>query len=381
MLEIRDTSNALDDQGNASSSTPFEETATETEGSAKGNDAATAADAISQSKSGKGGSASKINDYPLPIIDTIGESQRLVHFLFQMELTQSDIERSSLSIPFEKARLHFLPMNRVLIHQIVITNTRNDNWFMSLTYNAPKGSALITSGWQGFIDWHGLKALDVIRFYKPILGLHPKHFLIDYVKAEGNVVSTSENSHTKQVCDEEVRHDVISESKFGGGPSCSSERLWLRLDDVEQGMLFIMKKKAAKYFLPIPTHLPNYKYEHQIVISDSQNQNWNMTLVYNSFLYAFFITRGWHWFVVRHDVKVTDVICFYRPLSPSHDLHFLIEHVRRGVNTPEFKPENFLFELQLNFIYGRFDWLKLPKEELRNHFPAIEKLGGKRQLY
>ena len=86
---------------------------------------------------------------------------------------------------------------------------------MTLTYNAPKGSALITNGWQGVVDWHGLKALDVIRFYKLILGLHPKHFLNDYVKAEGNVVSTSENSHTKQVCDEEVRHDVISESKFG----------------------------------------------------------------------------------------------------------------------------------------------------------------------
>ncbi|GMQ09939.1 hypothetical protein CsSME_00053140 [Camellia sinensis var. sinensis] len=120
MSKIRDTSEALDDEGNASSSTPLEETAIETEGSAKGNVAA--ADAISQSKS----------------------------------------------------------------------------------------SALITSAWQGFVDWHGLKALDVIRFYKQILGLHPKHFLIDYVKTEGNVVSTSENSHRKQVRDEEVHHDVIS---------------------------------------------------------------------------------------------------------------------------------------------------------------------------
>ena len=33
MSEIRDTSEALDDEGNASSSTPLEETATETEGS------------------------------------------------------------------------------------------------------------------------------------------------------------------------------------------------------------------------------------------------------------------------------------------------------------------------------------------------------------
>ncbi|CAL5353436.1 unnamed protein product [Camellia sinensis] len=90
--------------------------------------------------------------------------------LEKMELAQSDIERGSLSIPFEKARLHFLPMNRVSIHQIVITDTLNDNWFMTLTYNAPK---------------------------------------------EGYVVPTSENSHTKQVRDEEVRHDAISESKFG----------------------------------------------------------------------------------------------------------------------------------------------------------------------
>ncbi|CAL5424889.1 unnamed protein product [Camellia sinensis] len=401
-------------EGNASSSTPLEVSATESEGSIKGNvhppfnkqTIHNVDDLLSKSKFGgvvpclsERALTNRRNEYPIPNIATVVEFHRSVHCLFHMGLTQSDIECGRLSIPFQTAELHFPTTNGVSNYenQIVICDTRHDNWYMTLTYNARESSAFkfaITSGWQGFVDCYGLKAMDVIRFYKPFKRLHSRHFLIDYVKAEENAVLPSQNSCMKQGCDE-ARDDAILESNFGA--SCSSERtnekvqdpeseshrriflfeLQLMLNDVEQGMLFIPEQRAAKHFPPLLTHIPYYNYEHQIEVSDTQNQNWKMTLVYNSLLRAFIIVRGWHRFVVSHGLEFMDVICFYKTLSRLHDKHFIIEHVKRGEaetdnNPPEFKPENFLFELQLTSGYVSDNWLKLPKEEVRNHFPEIE---------
>ncbi|KAI7984374.1 AP2/ERF and B3 domain-containing transcription factor RAV1 [Camellia lanceoleosa] len=350
---------------------------------------------ISHNKSGGGScsseSASQINEYTMTKTTRVGEFQREVHYMFQMELTQSDVESGSLSIPFQTAELHFPSTNYT---PIVICDNRNDNWYMTLTYNAGESSALkffvIAIGWKGLVDCHGLKATDVIRFYKPIPRLHDKHYLIDFVKAQGNVVSPSKNSSMKQGCDE-AGQDVILQSKFGGG-SCSSERakqelqdtddefdssvflfeLELGQSDVEQGMLYIPKQTAAKHFPCASTVIPIY--EVQIEIFDTQNQNWNMALVYICSFGASFIARGWHRFVIRHNLEAMDVICFYRPLSRLHEWHFLLQHVKRGEakkdNPPEFNPENFLFELQLtppsSFV------LIIPKEDVINHFPAIE---------
>ncbi|CAL5353442.1 unnamed protein product [Camellia sinensis] len=174
---------------------------------------------ISHNKSGGGSCSSQranqINEYTMTKTTRVGEFQRDVHYMFQMELTQSDVESGSLSIPFQTTELHFPPTNYT---PIVICDNRNNNWYMTLTYNAGESSALkflvITIRWKGLVDCHGLKATDVIRFYKPIPRLHNKHYLIDYVKAQGNVVSPSKNSSMKQGCDD-AGQDVILQSKFG----------------------------------------------------------------------------------------------------------------------------------------------------------------------
>ncbi|CAL5440952.1 unnamed protein product [Camellia sinensis] len=132
--------------------------------------------------------------YPLPEIPRVGEYQRSVHYLFRMELNSSDVVSGRLSIPFQTAEFHFPPTNCVsnYKHQIVITDAHNDVWYMTLAYNALQISEFkftITNRWQGFVDWHGLKAMDLICFYKPFPRLHTEHYLIDNVKAEENVIS------------------------------------------------------------------------------------------------------------------------------------------------------------------------------------------------
>ncbi|CAL5424901.1 unnamed protein product [Camellia sinensis] len=299
---------------------------------------------ISHNKSGGGSCssqrASQINEYTMTKTTRVGEFQRDVHYMFQMELTQSDVESG-----------------------IVICNNRNNNWHMTLTYNAEKSSALkffvITIGWKGLVDCHGLKVTDVIRFYKPIPRLHNKHYLIDYVKAQGNVVSPSKNLSMKQGCDE-ASQDVILQSKFGEG-SCSSERAKQELQDTNDEFysnVFLFELELGQ----------------SNVEQDTQNQTWNMAFVYIRSFGASFIAREWQRFVIRHNLEAMDVICFYRPLSRLHECHFLLQHVKRGEaktnNPPEFKPENFLIELQLtppsSFV------LIIPKEDVINHFPAIE---------
>ncbi|CAL5353434.1 unnamed protein product [Camellia sinensis] len=192
--------------------------------------------------------------------------------------------------------------------------------------------------------------------------------------------------------------DVLPQSKSGA--SCSSEmanqalqdtdgrfnssgflfELQLTPRDIQQGQLFIPVVKAANHFPPILTHPPNY--EHQIEISDTQNRNWNMILVYHNMLGAFIIKKGWHRFVVGHGLEAMDVICFYKPLLRLHDKHFLIQHVKREEsetdNRPEFKPENFLFELRLTTSCAGDRWLVLPKEKVRNHFPALNNPAGRK---
>ncbi|CAL5353453.1 unnamed protein product [Camellia sinensis] len=310
--------------------------------------------------------------YPLPEIPRVGEYQRSVHYLFRMELNWSDVVSGRLSIPFQTAEFHFPPTNCVsnYEHQIVITDAHNDVWYMTLAYNALQISEFkftITNGWQGFVDWHGLKAMDLIRFYKPFPRLHTKHYLIDYVKAEEN---------------------VISESKSGDRRVFLFE-VQLTLSDVQQGRLIIPEQRAANHFPPIQTHLPDYNYEYPIEIFETSSNNcYYMTLLYNSFHSAFIITRGWHCFVVSHSLEAMDVIWFYKCFSQFYNKHFLVQVVKGGEepgtdnDPPEFKPENFLFQLELTIFpdssYNSFEWLVLPKEEVRNHFPAIEIPHGRR---
>ena len=85
-------------------------------------------------------------------------------------------------------------------------------------------------------------------------------------------------------------------------------------------------------------------------------------------------SEWWQHCVKRHKLEATDVIRFYRLVSPSRDCHFMVDFVKRSqeiTSIPEFKEENFL-------------WLTGRTEEVRNHFPAVgvpAKTHGTERLY
>ncbi|KAL7179489.1 hypothetical protein ACSBR1_042809 [Camellia fascicularis] len=151
--------------------------------------------------------------------------------------------------------------------------------------------------------------------------------------------------------------------------------LQLTQDDIEY-TLYIPEQTATEHFPPVPIYEDWYK--GQIKIFDTQNQNWNMTIVYIRLSACFFIKTWWDEFVTRHNLEAMDVIRFYRPPSPLHKFHFLIKHDRRRDNPPEFKLENYLFRQQMTSTFKYI--LDLLKEQVRKHFPGIE-FSGVRRLH
>ncbi|CAL5427150.1 unnamed protein product [Camellia sinensis] len=79
--------------------------------------------------------------------------------------------------------------------------------------------------------------------------------------------------------------------------------LQLTQDDIEY-TLYIPEQTAAQHFPPVPIYEDWYK--GQIENSDTQNQNWNMTIVCVRLADSFFIEAGWDEFVVRHNLEVMD---------------------------------------------------------------------------
>lgn len=72
-------------------------------------------------------------------------------------------------------------------------------------------------------------------------------------------------------------------------------------------------------------------------------------------------------------MKTLDKICCYKPVPCSDDNHYLVETVkRRYPNTiPEFKFENFMFQLTLTDMDMRYKRLIIFAEDVFKHFSAV----------
>ncbi|PSS14102.1 AP2/ERF and B3 domain-containing protein [Actinidia chinensis var. chinensis] len=123
------------------------------------------------------------------------------NFLFQLELTSSDVWYSRLFIPSREVAIHF-PMVHILLlsreKEIVrFTDSENKDWYMDvILYNYE--FCMIIDEWNGFVKAHGLEARDVIKFYKPVQPSHMKHFLIECVKKEGGANLTQKMEEPSQ---------------------------------------------------------------------------------------------------------------------------------------------------------------------------------------
>ncbi|CAL5353455.1 unnamed protein product [Camellia sinensis] len=293
---------------NASSSTPLEETATETEGSDKGNvdllhfnklTTHDDDDVIPQSKPGDSSNRAAINE------GVCGFDREI--FLFEVQLTRSDIEHEMLSIPAGGALKYFPPMETVKPNyeqQIQIYDNEKEDWKMTLTYNHLEQAFVITSGWQGFVDWHELKPMDAIRFYRTFSHLQNPHFLIEFV--------IGEESETNYLIHEFKQKNFLFE-------------LQLSPSDIGDGVLIVPEEEVRNHFHEINIPAGTNEVE-RMTFTDTQNVHWCMEILFDG---AYMLADGWDGFVKEHKLEAKDMIRFYKPAGPLHEKHFLIECVKR----------------------------------------------------
>ncbi|GFZ01998.1 hypothetical protein Acr_15g0006070 [Actinidia rufa] len=140
--------------------------------------------------------------------------------------------------------------------------------------------------------------------------------------------------------------------------------------------LLIPVEQAIGHFSPQAIGQENY--EEKINISDPLNFHFSMKLRYDISESAFVLEKDvFNWFpglIQLHSLKPMDVFRFYRPVNPLYNSHYLIDYVKRswkGAHVPEFRRENYLFQVKITADSTNVGSLVISKDAVRTHFPAV----------
>ncbi|GFY99395.1 hypothetical protein Acr_13g0007960 [Actinidia rufa] len=224
-------------------------------------------------------------------------------FLFETEVTLSN----RLLIPVERAIGHFPflldPEETSNLQVLHLTVPQTKEWIMPVIRYADEDAFMFTRLWPQFVKFHNLKTLDKIRFYKPYLCLHTRHYVVAFKRSEGNVAQVPKFRWKKFLFQLEMTPGDVGH-----------KRLFIHNDDVMSHFpLFYIPEK--------------FRTADIIKFTDAHNKDWYMDVMrYSSDFYV--IIEGWDGFVKERNLKAKDVIKFYEPVQPSHEQHFLIECVR-----------------------------------------------------
>ncbi|GFZ02077.1 hypothetical protein Acr_15g0006860 [Actinidia rufa] len=160
--------------------------------------------------------------------------------------------------------------------------------------------------WSELVRWHKLKAMDVVRFYKPLQPLQENHYLIDFVKRSQQVASIPEFRRENYLFKVQVT-----------AASIMSRRLIIPTEAV--------RSHFSAVGIPAETHGMERLY-----FTDAQIKEWIVKImVYDSSnpTYILILEEA---FVSEYDLENEDAIKFYKPVQPLNSRHFLIEFVKRG---------------------------------------------------
>ncbi|CAL5418858.1 unnamed protein product [Camellia sinensis] len=109
------------------------------------------------------------------------------NLMFELQLTPNDI-RSRISIPEKQIVKHFpeikKPGDEPGPRDYYFTDVKNTDWCMKTMFNQVLDGYVIVDGWTGFVNEHKLKAMDMIKLYRPAKPSHEIHFLVAIVREE-----------------------------------------------------------------------------------------------------------------------------------------------------------------------------------------------------
>ncbi|GFZ02003.1 hypothetical protein Acr_15g0006120 [Actinidia rufa] len=186
--------------------------------------------------------------------------------------------------------------------QLPFSSSRIKSWGICLCVMDNEWS----NWWSELVRWHKLKAMDVVRFYKPLQPLQENHYLIDFVKRSQQVASIPEFRRENYLFKVQVT-----------AASIMSRRLIVPTEAV--------RSHFSAIGIPAETHGMERLY-----FTDAQIKEWIVEIVvYGSSnpTYMLILEEA---FVSEYDLENQDAIKFYKPVQPLNSRHFLIEFVKRG---------------------------------------------------
>lgn len=138
------------------------------------------------------------------------------NFLFQKQLTLSEAgcDRPRLSLSKEQVRQHFpavgIPAETHELERLYFTDAKNMEWCCKI--RCFFGTYFLENGWEGFVKEYKVETGDLISFYKPVLPLDSRHFLIQHAKEideAGGSYNLTHQSVTTAEADDSTRGSRI----------------------------------------------------------------------------------------------------------------------------------------------------------------------------
>ncbi|XP_057473717.1 uncharacterized protein LOC130762091 [Actinidia eriantha] len=138
--------------------------------------------------------------------------------------------------------------------------------------------------------------------------------------------------------------------------------------------LLIPVARAIEHF-PVLLALGKTSKPHALHLTVPQIKEWIMPVIRYDDEDAFMFIRYWPEFIKFHNLKTSDKIRFYDPIPRLHVHHYLITFVKGEENVaqmPEFRKDNFLFQIEMSPGDVGYSNLFISSNDVRNHFPEID---------
>ncbi|KAH7864279.1 hypothetical protein Vadar_027739 [Vaccinium darrowii] len=175
-------------------------------------------------------------------------------------------------------------------------------------------------------------------------------------------------------------YDPDSDSNSDENQYWPDEVFLFEMETPSTNRLVIPFDLASAHFPPLATRKRNEKQVETLQFTDSQNREWYMPIQYYRDERGFMILTGWQKFSTQYNLKPMDLIRIYEPVPRFHTHHFLIEVEKKGqtIDPPEFREENFLFQIELDQSDIDFRRVFLARDDVRN-FPGVKMQRNSRE--
>ena len=154
-----------------------------------------------------------------------------------------------------------------------------------------------------------------------------------------------------------------------------------------EGDIFLFETEVTssnRLLIPVARAIEHFPYllargeigkPHALHLTVPQIKEWIMPVIRYYYEDAFMFIRLWPEFIKFHNLKASDKIRFYDPVPRLHTHHYLIAFVKGEENVaqmPEFRKDNFLFQIEMSPGDVGYSNLFISSNDVRNHFPEID---------